>query len=160
MIFLDMQCFYSDGELVPKELAVYDGEQLSHYIFKPPCAFRDLSDSCKKQIVWLENNYHGLKWSRGFTPLSEISRILRDKCFGRTVLVKGLEKTNFIHKFRCGALSICECPFTYPALHTLYLSPACQFHTVPYDHCAITNVLILYHHYHGTSCKGDSSPRT
>lgn len=144
MKILDVQGFFLDKkEFFPKELALFDGTHISHYIFKPPKKYSTLSVENKIQIHWLENNFHGLKWSVGYVPLSELTNILKHETSNNIVYVKGLEKTRYIQNI-VGSEFVEEYPHTEPALHKILRKPSCFYHTIPYGHCAIVNVKLLY----------------
>lgn len=146
MKILDVQGFLLDRKnFVPKELAIYDGVCISHYIFKPPVKFSLLSKENKWQIFWLENNFHGLKWSIGWISLAELSSILHhDTVNDSDIYVKGLEKTKFIQNY-LGEI-VKEYPSVNPTLSTALEKPSCFYHTISCGHCAINNVVSLYNH--------------
>lgn len=130
---------------VPKELASYDGKRISHYIFKPPIQFSHLSIENKRQIRWLENNFHGLRWSVGWIDPNELSNILHLESIDNiNIYVKGLEKTKYIQNY-LGEI-VKEYPSSKPALHKTVQKPYCIYHNNTFTHCAINNVISLYDH--------------
>lgn len=93
MLFADLQYFRVNGELVLKELAVYNSREkaLSHWIFKPPFSFACLTEDEQKAVRWVERNHHQLRWTRGDVSYKELRRILadiREPCY-----VRGREKS-------------------------------------------------------------------
>lgn len=71
----DLQFFPSPYPAV-KELRVYDGEKLGHFVFQPEINFFSLPDECKRQIKWLQHNHICIPYNSGYVNISEISNIL------------------------------------------------------------------------------------
>lgn len=143
---LDIQGFMLNRKhFIPKELAIYDGNQLSHYIFKPPFKYHGLTDDNKRQICWLESYFHGLRWSHGWVEFTLFRDILLHETRNDTIVyVKGYEKTKFIQRF-LGYKAV-EYPGDSPQLCKVSQSPTCTQHltTGATKHCALTNVLLLW----------------
>lgn len=155
MKILDFQAYVLNRKkIVPKELAIFDGYATSHYIFKPPVTFTSLSAHDKRQVSWLENNYHGLRWSIGWISLRDLPNILKYECLNDLVYVKGSEKKSFIQNILGHTAVVEEYPSLQPTLHRLDLKPRCFYHSYN-GHCAINHVVTLYSHY----CNGSSRTR-
>lgn len=140
MRFLDIQDYtLNRKKFIPKEVAMYDGNAGSHYIFKPPFKFSALSTENKKQVMWLEKHYHGIKWSDGWVNLTELPNILFKDCSNQLVYVKGFDKTKFIQNVAKNC-DIREYPFPEPCLHKSNLRPNC-FNHGSNTHCVISNAV-------------------
>lgn len=144
MKILDVQGYLiNKTEFIPKELAIFDGEKVSHYIFKPPFKYYQLTKDDRKQVVWLENYYHGLMWGVGWTSLQSFKNILQYETKNDSIIyVKGFEKTNFIRKYLGNIVQ--EYPETEFSLRNINRQPYCFYHNIPYGHCALVNVKLLY----------------
>ncbi len=89
---VDIQGFRTEaGEFILKEIAILCNKKLQVFLVKPPFPFKNLTESEKKVVLWIQRNKK-IYWSEGFVPYSNyqtlVSDILRDKC----VYVKGSEK--------------------------------------------------------------------
>lgn len=140
-VVVDIQGFkISDKDFSPKELAVYDGRQLSHYIFRAPFPFNKLPGHLQNQATWLMHNHHCIDWNEGFTPVflfpKIIKRLLRD---ADKVYVKGKEKAQYLQNFT--SKTIIECDLQ-PSLNMT--SPSCIYHLQSVCICALSNVYHLY----------------
>lgn len=144
MKILDVQGYFSyKNNFVPKELALCDGKRISHYIFKPPSKYCNLTNESKKQVQWLESFYHGLTWSTGWIPVKSFGDILQRETKNNSIIyVKGVEKTEFIRKY-LGSI-VKEYPKLTPSLHKTYQEPCCFYHKISYGRCALANVKLLY----------------
>lgn len=78
IIVVDIQGFVIRGEFFPKEIAISNGHQISHYIVKPPMRFSSLSAGDKKTVIYLEREHHGIKFSDGFVNQEEVDSILKN----------------------------------------------------------------------------------
>lgn len=140
-LVLDIQGFTDEKKkFIPKELATYDGNKLSHYIFKQPYPLNFLSPTYYKQAVWLMENYHCIKWNSGFTPLHYFSTIVKELTRNvQIVYVKGQEKADYIKKYSASiVIELDEQPALEP------LSPKCCYHSKSPAKCALSNVFYLY----------------
>lgn len=144
IVVVDVQGFKtSKTNFTPKELAVYDGTLISHYIFKPPFTFHILDVEFKKQANWLSQNHHCLDWTDGFTPSFSfphiIQRLTKDADY---VYVKGLEKATYIRSFiSTPVIEFDEQPALVPT------EPSCFYHLKSPAICALSNVYYLYHNF-------------
>lgn len=140
-VVLDVQGFkISEKRFVPKELAIYDGVHVSHYVFKPPFPFHHLPEKFKSQAVWLTTNHHCLNWSEGFTPHFLFPQILQRLTQDVDhVYVKGCEKAAFIRNSTSKpVIEFDEQPSLRP------MNPACFYHNKLSAICALSNVYHLY----------------
>lgn len=141
---VDIQGFQDlNNKFIIKELAIYDGRELHHTLFKPPHPFHKLPPHIKKTNNWLTTYYHNLQWKDGSTPYNQllpvVSKIISP---GDIIYVKGLEKSIFLRNLIGDNTSVIQLPEN-PRLHKS--EPQCLYHkNKSLAMCAITNVLFLY----------------
>lgn len=143
-VVVDIQFFKTEEKVfTPKELAVYDGTHISHYIFKPPFNFLELPDKLKPEAEWVTNNHHGISWDEGLVPVylfpQILSRLLDN---ADRIYVKGREKANFVRN--AAKKLVIEFP-EEPAL--LKMEPSCFYHISSTCMCALSNVFTLYENF-------------
>lgn len=92
--YIDIQYFKVQDKIIVKELCVMIDNAIAHYLFKCPFDFNFLSDYDKRNVKWVESNYHQLKWSFGHTFYSELDKILAS--LDGVYICKGVEKCNFL----------------------------------------------------------------
>lgn len=144
IVVADIQGFkISDKNFSPKELAIYDGTKISHYIFRAPFPFDKLPAHLQSQATWLMHNHHCIHWNEGFTPVflfpKIITRVLRD---ADAVYVKGKEKVEYLQKFTSKTIIECD---QQPSL--TIASPSCIYHLQSVCICALSNVYNLYQNH-------------
>lgn len=141
-VVIDLQGFkIENNHFIVKEFAAYDGNKLSHFVFKPPFRMDRLPPHLQKQVVWLTENHHAIKWKDGFVPLHKFFDILHyitDK-YDR-VYVKGKEKAEYVKKLLLSkpVIELDEQPSLQQG------EPNCLFHSKMFCMCALTNVFYLY----------------
>lgn len=145
IIIIDVQGFKQkkNNQFILKELAILtSGNQVQHYIFKPPFPYKDLTLAEKKQVRWLQHNFHGFRWDDGDIPYHSIcgvaDRLLRDKI----IYVKGCEKIQWLKQIFGNKLIIYDAEEEgCPKLTTEDESePSCIVHK---GQCALKNVFII-----------------
>lgn len=141
---VDVQGFkISDKEFSPKELASYNGNVMSHYIFRAPFPLSTLPLPLQQQAKWVSNNHHCIEWDEGFTPVhlfpKILQRLVRD---AHVVYVKGYEKVKFLQKYTDKHIIEIE---EHPALSPS--EPSCMYHVKSHCYCALSNVYHLHQHY-------------
>lgn len=148
MLVVDAQGFGVPDGFIPKELAITNGTQTCHYVFKPPCPFRALPSRHQKQVRWLENYHHGLRWSEGYVDLRKLPEILSAATNGEKIIYcKGIIKVQFLRKYlKSDCVDIidlndeCDVSLTrrkgVPSCFSHYLTDNCA--------CSLTFVQILY----------------
>lgn len=140
-VVIDVQGFkVENNRFIVKEFAAYNGKQISHYVFKPPFNMDLLPPHLHKQVVWLTENHHSIKWSNGFIPLYKFPNILQhiaDR--SDRIYVKGKEKADYIRKYSSRQVIELE---EQPTLK--FAEPLCFFHTKNPCICALSNVFYLY----------------
>lgn len=144
-IILDVQGFsIEDNKFLPKELATYNGDEVCHYIFKPPFPFDMLSPHLQRNAVYLTSNHHTLNWNAGFTPLHQFQKIMDDLSKKTDLIyVKGREKATYIQKFTTKkVIELDEQP------KITKQKAKCIYHNDPNNCiCALTNVFNLYEYF-------------
>lgn len=139
-----MQGFKISAKMfTPKELAVYDGYGISHYIFKAPFPFSTLPQHLQDEATWVMNNHHCIHWDEGFTPAYMFRKILQRLVQDADVVyVKGREKAAFLRNYITKHIIEIE---ERPALSAS--KPTCMHHLKSPCYCALSNVYHLHEHY-------------
>lgn len=149
---LDFQGFKDENnEFIIKELALIstDEDVYELQLFQPPYHFNQLAEDVRKQVVWLEKQYHGLCWNSGSRNYTDLKDIL--KCINGTVFVKGDEKQKFVNSLLsqsqvnvrnienlgCPSLSILK------QQSRPFLIQPCPFNHNSKKNCAYENVYII-----------------
>ena len=154
-VVVDVQGFniniheHTDGKMfIPKELAAYDGKVVAHYIFKPPFPYSSLSRDEKKQVNWLERNYHSISWSKGYVYSRNIRSIMNEisKKYN-SVYVKGFEKCNALRQYLIVNNIIEISAEGNVSLNNYKSEPNCMNHKLSPTHCALSNVYLLYEYF-------------
>lgn len=146
-VVIDLQGFKTP-EFVPKEIAIWDGERIAHYVFKEPFPFRCLSSSLQRQANWLTKNHHKLKWSDGDVDLSRIPHILSDiKNYADVIYCKGEIKCDFLRKYFYGDVLVKDLKQivnlkSIPRLNKTLSNAKCYYHDSGV--CAVDNVKLIY----------------
>lgn len=140
-LVLDMQGFKDEyNKYIPKELATYDGNRISHHVFKKPFSLSLLSPESHKKAIWLMKNHHCINWNDGYTPLHHFSAIIKEITSNADfVYVKGSEKVEYIKKYCTKQIvELDEQPTLRPS------SPKCFFHSKSPSMWALSNVFYMY----------------
>lgn len=97
-IIVDLQGFKDfKNKFIIKELAIATKDHTQTFLIKPPYTFKKLIVEEKKQVRWLEKN-RGLTWREGFIDYYEFRRLIVPYLSGKKVLIKGLEKIEWIRE--------------------------------------------------------------
>lgn len=97
--FLDVQGFKRDfNSFVVKEFCLISDDFEFHEIVKSPCTFNELNHYYKRQADWVTRKYHGLKFEAGTITLDELVERTLEYVIGKTILVKGIEKVEWVHQ--------------------------------------------------------------
>lgn len=144
-VIIDLQGFKTP-EFVPKEMAIWDGERIAHYVFKEPFPFKCLSASLQRQANWLTTNYHKLHWTDGDVDLSRIPHILHDiQRYANVIYCKGKMKGDFLKKYITKDVIVCDLE-SLSCLRCVarnqVANAKCFYHESGV--CAIENVKLLY----------------
>jgi len=141
-VIVDVQGFRTP-DFVPKEMAIFDGTRLGHYLFKPPFPFKRLREDLKREARWLERHKHGLAWSSGHTNLNEINNILQEATRNaRVIYCKGKMKEDYLKKVLPSSDLVIDLLEETPALAAV--TPECFFHKLAKCNCTVSFVKQLY----------------
>lgn len=95
-IVLDVQGFFTKT-FQAKELAIYDGKNMKHYVFKPERPLHELEDKYKKCISYVYNKHLGIHYNTGFEDYENVYSILYEELKNvDRVYVRGQLKKEFI----------------------------------------------------------------
>lgn len=150
---VDCQGFFSDPKkFVLKELAVCSEQGVVNYVFRPIKPYHELNREEKKEVYFLEQNHHGLRYSGGvFNAVEDLPVILFQhlKDVDR-VYVKGVLKHEFIKnvcnvifKFTPKIVNIEDLYFV-PKLQPIIDKTYCNFHFTNQFICSKQNATSLY----------------
>lgn len=134
-----------------KELAVFDGNQLCHYVFKPPKPLSSIMDSSLlSQIKYLRRNHHCLDYNDGDISYSKLETILDHHIQGvDRVYVKGAVKMQFLKEALDTLPEVINVEYMEECPKLTKEIPACSYHDVnvhnPKCICAINNCKKLYY---------------
>lgn len=96
-VFVDVQGLKTLWNIfVVEEIYILSKNLKFHEIIKPPYEYGNLSMETKKQVNWLEKNYHGISWSEGYITQSELEKTISPILKGKVVFVKGVEKVEWL----------------------------------------------------------------
>lgn len=147
---VDIQGFYIQNQMHPKEIAIEISKKTNHYILKAPFSFQTLSQRDRKTTLYTER-YHGVKYSSGYIDYNEVNNILLDNLSDIDIIyIRGQQKTDFllskawelnlkanmvnIEKFDCSTVR-----FGSPPKIEATETPQCLNHTFLPARCAINN---------------------
>lgn len=143
-VVVDIQFFKIDSrKLLPKELAVFDGQKVSHHVFRPLFPLNCLNIDLQRQAHYLMKHHHCIDWMEGSTPIFQFESIItKTTKQADRIYVKGKEKAQYIRQFvKKTVLEFGEQP-------SLKLGePKCFSHSSDICMCAISNVYILYEQF-------------
>uniref|UniRef100_A0A1Y1KWN6 Uncharacterized protein n=1 Tax=Photinus pyralis TaxID=7054 RepID=A0A1Y1KWN6_PHOPY len=160
--YVDMQGFRGAlNEFIPKEISIVssEGPKCTTLLIKPPQNY-SITATMKKEIRYLEDYYHGLKWTSGHIRYENFEEELRTllQPFSK-IYVKGLEKQyilNFLNKPIINAED-CGCP-SLKKLKKEFGGIRCLNHNSETLMCSQENALMLYEWTQISST--DEFPRT
>lgn len=161
---MDVQGYKQSGnDYILKELAIVplnrDSEPLV-FLFKEPFPWRRLTDKYKRENTWLYRYYHGIPWSSGEQPYTDIGKILREALHDATrVLVMGSLKQKWLERFKFIKNVYDVAEMGYPPLDKLKVLTICTHHdaTSAQINCAHHNVKLLKKFYQDTFSELDES---
>ncbi|KAK9720156.1 hypothetical protein QE152_g22239 [Popillia japonica] len=144
-LVIDIQGF-NVPEFIAKELSITDGSHSIHLLFKPPIPFLKLEEKIRKNVKWLEKNFHGLRYSCGHVELNLLPSILKRICpLYDAIYVKGHQKLEYLKKYLPSSNIInLEHYANAPVLNKRNVS--CFYHTVYKSSCTVSNVDMLYNY--------------
>lgn len=92
---VDFQAFKDlTNRFIIKELTILseNGCLSKTFMFKPPIPFNRLPQKLQKQTRWLEQFYHGIRWSSGDTSYGDIVKIFSDLILKGDIFVTDIKK--------------------------------------------------------------------
>lgn len=140
-----------DNEFIYKEVAVVlPSREFYTFIIKPPYPVTNLTAKEYRQVRWLQNNYHGINWSDGITPLDVVHRFLIETLPSNSVVyVKGAEKTTWVSHLLNNSLPVwnvedlgCE---SFSVLRNSVNPNSVIRCTSHWGYCALENVFLIKH---------------
>lgn len=149
-IVIDLQGFLSNPiDFIPKELTIYKGKnEVFTYLFKPKLKFKELRVHDKRQVHWLEQNHHCLKYDdsgnyENQLEEKEIGNILRRTISNKDIIyVRGDLKQKFLMRYlNCAIINLeywNDCPQLSKEYHN------CHNHTHNFSFCSKSNAKRLY----------------
>ena len=142
-VYVDLQFFNLEDQFVVKEFAALTSNmKLTHYVFKPPVNFACLTQKDKRQVKWVERNYHKISWNGGYVPYKYAGEIIKKGLRNfENVFVKGVQKVNYLQSLGIVAQNI-ECSYEVGGLRTLDFRHgiSCMNHKDKNYICALLNV--------------------
>lgn len=96
-VIVDMQGFCIP-DFFPKELAIFDGKRLAHFLIRSPKPLFTIQDpSIIAQIKFVQGSVHGLYYGSGDVAYEDLPAILKNHLQNVDVVyVKGSEKWKFL----------------------------------------------------------------
>lgn len=154
IIIVDIQGF-NLPDFYPKEITFMSGQQTAHYLLKPPFPITTLNNQVRKQIKYLENNCHGLKYDAGCIVYDQLDDILRNHLLNNNadiVYLKGHQKHEFLknklfeleEQIPSSAPDIINVENIIDAPNFIKGAPCCFNHINYKSMCSLTNCNLLY----------------
>ena len=76
MMFIDIQYYYVENQLIVRELATLSNNIVRHFVFLPPVEYTKLSEKDKRLFNWLNRNFHKFYYYAGDIPYTMLDEIL------------------------------------------------------------------------------------
>lgn len=134
-IIIDVQFF--SNQQIPKELCIFDGNKLGHFVFKPSTPYSHLTITEKKQIDWLYKNHLGIAYNKGFCNLNELKEILENHTIDTNyIFVKGVIKKEFLQHY-LPHIKIINLENEQSAPKLKKSIPQCFYHEISECYCSI-----------------------
>lgn len=147
-IFVDIQGFkVNKNRFMCKEFCLIDGDETFHAIVKSWYPYSKLLNHYKRQIDWLTNHFHALKYDCGEMHINELTNIVYPKLENKIVIVKGFEKIGWM-KYMFRKYGDISCRNVENLNYDMSESSngeytVCEFHNAQYGwgqrHCAMSN---------------------
>lgn len=160
IIFADLQGFIADGVFIIKELCFLSAfsDIKNHFVFSPPFSWNCVSQSDKKEMIWLAAFHHGFYWNTRGVPYISVKRIIREQCQqpNSIIYVKGLEKVKWLKTLCVESAENIDCRNIEDIGMSSSLSienslhhniPNCGLHCRKSKVCALKTVAILKQWY-------------
>lgn len=150
-VFVDIQGYkVNSNRFMCKEFSLVNDTETFHAIVKSYFPYKKLLGHYKRQINWLTNHFHGLKYECGDMHIDELTKIVYPKLANKIVIVKGTEKVKWMqYLFRKHGDIICKNieDFNYDMSQPDENYALCEYHNALYGwhkcQCAMANALKL-----------------
>ena len=105
IVIIDIACLRGmEGTLVVKEFAAVsvgsaggEAKSIQSFMFQPPYPEWAISKETRRTNNWVTANLHGIRWSHGHIPYTELKNILLETVIDYDkIYTKGLEKAEFL----------------------------------------------------------------
>lgn len=152
LTFIDVQGFKTAGNtFIVKEICLTHKDFEFHNIVKSPHMRSELLQIYKRQADWLSYTYHGLEFDSGTLTLTELVRQTLKHVVGTTLVVKGLEKVEWVRdiydnwcEVDCLNVEDLHPSFKFSSKTKNEINPICKhhkkLHSFNQSHCALSNV--------------------
>ena len=144
-IVIDIQGFFNPPRFVVKEVAITDGTKSECFLVKS--LNQNLTFAEKREVRFLENFHHGLKFNDGHVNLDECINILKERIRNcDLVYVRGHQKEYFLQCIvnESERNKISNIEHKTPAFTKQ--EPTCFNHKLEKCMCALQNVWDLHDH--------------
>lgn len=154
--FVDLQGFNSNENFVVKEICILTKNLKFHEIVKSPHSFSNLTSKYKRQVKWLENKYHGLRWSQGYITQEELQKTIAPILKNKIIFVKGPNKLRWLREILGQQITLCvniedmgcniklSNPISKDCIYQGNENiKCCNKHTFENSHCAVRNALLI-----------------
>lgn len=157
---VDLQGFIHNEDYVVKEICILTKNLKFHEIVKSPSSFTNLTSKYKQQVKWLENNYHGLRWSQGYITVEELRKTITPILNGKSIFLKGLNKIRWlqgilnskmhvyvnVEDMGCN-IKLSESFFKESVQQGVNNIECCKKHKFKNNHCALRNASVIRQWY-------------
>lgn len=155
-IYVDVQGFkVNKNRFMCKEFCLISDDEIFHSIVKPWFPYKKLLSLYKRQVEYLTNSFHGIKYEDGNINIVQLTGHIYPKLMGKNIIVKGAEKVIWLKKIfeRCGAINCTNIEDFNIEVDKQqnddygYYNNMCDYHMNTYGwrqcRCAKSNALIL-----------------
>jgi hypothetical protein len=140
---LDCECFWINGKMVIKEIAIMRNMfQFHHAIFPPPCRWNQLSRKDEKTNSYIKNHRLCIDWNHSSS--SETTVQFLNRTATKVILVRGRGKTQLIQEMLPNNIIInCESFSSTPLPSS---SHSCPLHhqLTQHHYCALSKCFQIY----------------
>lgn len=149
---IDFQGFTDNSNnFIFKECAITSTDYffIQHWVIAPPYDFYTLSRQKRKDAIWLQLNFHGMKWEDGGIKYDSFLRELKHLCSkANRIFVKGCSKRIWLKNIlKSDIIDLDEAhvPRLKDLMQSSFLPvPRCFYHCQDKNHiCALNNAFKL-----------------
>lgn len=99
-VFIDIQGFRArQPKFILKEFCLNDGTNTFHHIVESPFPYYRLTESYKRQALFLIKHHHGIGFDCGNITAEHLKEDIYPRLKNKTILVKGSSKVEWLNKF-------------------------------------------------------------